>query len=183
MTEITNYRIDFVERTKEILQENYPEFKDNNREVTFLLNCLLGLIITVSENEKKLNKVFKGNIDNDFLKFIPEKIGFVEKTNNIDLTDKDLTIFELAVCHKTSLIKETKLWFVNKIRNCIAHQNIEGMNENGKWIGVRLWNQKDSTKDFEIIFTVEEIKNLAIELATQYLKFHKINSEIRKLDY
>jgi hypothetical protein len=40
---------------------------------------LLGLIVTISENEKRKNNVFRGAIDPDFLNLIPEKIGFIEK--------------------------------------------------------------------------------------------------------
>ena len=74
-----NYRIDFIKRTKEILKENFQSFEEKDREVTFLLNCLLGLIVTISENEKTEKKVFKDNIDNDFLTMIPNKIGFVKR--------------------------------------------------------------------------------------------------------
>jgi len=171
MSAIENYRIDFIKRTKEILEGGYKDFEEKDREVTFLLNCLLGLIVAVSENEKRENKIFKGNIDNSFLELIPESIGFIEKgQDENDLANKDLTILDVVVSHRTDLKRKKQLWFINKIRNCIAHQNVQGVNENGKWIGVRLWNENASMKDFEIILTVEETKNLAIALANKYLK-------------
>ena len=79
MSAPVNYKIEFVKRTKEILEENFQFFQEKDREVTFLLNCLLGLIVTISENEKRKNNVFRGAIDPDFLNLIPEKIGFIEK--------------------------------------------------------------------------------------------------------
>jgi hypothetical protein len=177
MGAIENYRIDFVKRTNEILKENFRNFKEEkDREVTFLLNCLLGLIVAISENEKIEKKVFNDNIDDDFLAMIPNKIGFVERDRvDDDLTNVNLVKLNIKVGHKEDLKGKNKLWLINKIRNGIAHQNIEGINENKRWIGVRLWNNtNDSKKDFEIIFTIEELKNLAIALSDKYLEENKV---------
>ena len=52
MSEIKD-REEFVKRTREILEKKYAYFKkDEDREVTFLLNCLLGTIVAVSESKK-----------------------------------------------------------------------------------------------------------------------------------
>lgn len=170
MSAINNYKIEFVKRTKEILEENFQSFTDKDREATFLLNCLLGLIVTISENEKKKQKVFKSTIDNDFLALIPDKIGFIKKNQSeTDLTENTLPHLCVHVGHKNDLIGISQLWLINKIRNGIAHQNIEGVNENNIWVGIRLWNTNDSKKDFEIIFTIEELKNFALALSTKYL--------------
>lgn len=170
MTAIEKYKIDIVKRTKEILDENYKSFEEKDREVTLLLNCLLGLIVAISENEKRKKKVFKDNIDDYFLSLIPDKVGFVE-SNRVgdDLTDANIKQLNVKVGHKEDLKGKSQLWFINRIRNGIAHQNIEGINENDKWIGVRLWNTNASIKDFEIIFTIEELKNLATTLSGKYL--------------
>ena len=53
MSAIENYKIEFIKRTKEILEGNFQILEEKDREVTFLLNCLLGLIVTISENEKR----------------------------------------------------------------------------------------------------------------------------------
>ncbi|KAF0151978.1 MAG: hypothetical protein FD143_1447 [Ignavibacteria bacterium] len=111
----------------------------------------------MSENEKKSNQTFKGKIDDDFLSNIPNKIGF---------TIKDI---KTNVGHKTDLKSYTKLWFIHKLRNGIAHQNIEGINESDKWIGLKLWNTNNDLVDFEVIFTIEEIKQLALKIADDYL--------------
>ena len=181
MSAITKYEIEFVERTKDLLNNNFSDFQNKDKEVTFLLNCLLGLIITVSENEKRSNLTFKGKIDDTFLSNIPDKVGFIKKTrNNIELTDNQSTEIKTNVGHKTDLKDCTKLWFVNKLRNGIAHQNIEGINDNGKWIGLKLWNTNNDLKDFEIIFTIEELKNLALSIADEYIKSKKPKEKQRK---
>ena len=170
MGEITNYKIEIIKRTKEILENDYPTYQEKDREVTFLMNCLLGLIIAISENEKKIRTVLKGNIDDDFLSLIPEKIGFMDsKKIKDDLTNSDLTQISINVQHKDNLTSKDKFWFVNKIRNAIAHQNIYGINENQKWVGVRLWNMNNDKKDFEVIFQIDELKNFALKLAEMYL--------------
>lgn len=170
MTAIKNYKLDFIKRTKEILERKYQDFENEDREVTFLLNCLLGLIITISENEKKKQTVFIGNIDESFMKLIPNKIGFIDNHKfDKDFTNSDLTELNLKIGHKADLKGKDKLWFIKKLRNGIAHQNIQGVNENNIWTGVRLWNSNNSRKDFEIVFTIEELENLAIKLSDIYL--------------
>ena len=171
MSSIKNYKIEFVSRTKDLLTENFEDFKSKDKEVTFLLNCLLGLIIAVSENEKISNRSLKGKLDDEFIKNIPDKIGFIIKGNhNRDLTEQSLTNIEAKVGHKLELKSFEKLWFINKIRNGIAHQNIESINDNDLWIGLKLWNtNNDKIKDFEIIFTIEELKNLAIKIADDFI--------------
>ncbi len=173
MSMIQKYSIEFIKRTNEILQVDFHRFEEKDREVTFLLNCLLGLIVTVSENENQKLKVFKGKIDDDFLALVPDKIGFVEEiqvNNSFDLTDKCVTKLNARVGHKNDLKRKDKFWLLNKIRNGIAHQNIEGVNEEKKWVGVRLWNKPNAKmKDFEIVFTIEELRKLATELSNKYL--------------
>ena len=170
MSSIKNYKIEFVERTKELLNDNFSDFKDKDKEATFLLNCLLGLIVNVSENEKKSNLTFKGKIDDTFLSNLPDKIGFTIKSRiKNDLSESGTTEIKTKVGHKNELKDQTKLWFVNKLRNGIAHQNIEGINEKDKWIGLKLWNTNNDLIDFEIVFTIEELKNLAIKIADDYL--------------
>jgi HEPN pEK499 p136 len=168
---IENYKIEFVQRTREILETDFIHFKSKDREATFLLNCLLGLVVLISENEKLTKTVFKGRIDQDFLSFIPEKIGFAQKNieSSVDLTETERSQFAISVGHKPELLTKDKLWFINKIRNGIAHQNIEAINQEKTWIGIRLWNEYQSKRDFEIIFTMEELKNFAISLADKYL--------------
>ena len=171
--EITIYPIEFIQRTYEILRKDFHHFKDEDKEVTFLMNCLLGLIVTVSEEENRKLNVFKGKIDNDFLGLVPKKIGFVEGIqvdDNFDLTLKSVTELNAPIGHRDDLKRKDKFWFLNKIRNGIAHQNIAGINKGKKWVGVRLWNKPNAKmKDFEIIFTIKQLRKFAIEISKKYL--------------
>jgi hypothetical protein len=176
MVSTKNYPIDFVKRTREILQEKFRQFEQDGREVTFLLNCLLGLIVTVSENAQNANpklEVFKDNLDDDFLALVPDKIGFVEQIqvdDNFDLTETSPTLLNAQVRHKADLKGKNKLWLLKKIRNAIAHQNIQAVNEAGKWVGVRLCNKPNAkTKNFEVVFKIDELRKFAIELSNKYL--------------
>ena len=174
MTEIKGYKIDIVKRTKEILNDFYPTFDENDREGTFLMNCLLGLIIAITESEKKSPKLFRGIIDEQFIKHIPNRIGFIQSKNiEDDLTNHDLTEIDLNVSHRNDLIGKDKLWLISKLRNCIAHQNIKGINENEKWVGVRLWNMNNNQKDFEIIFKISELKMFSVELAEKFIEAYR----------
>ena len=58
--EIKNYPKEFVERTIRLLEELEPKAKEIELEVSFLLNCLLGMVVSVLEN---LNKLDKGQYD------------------------------------------------------------------------------------------------------------------------
>lgn len=170
MTEIKNYKIDIIERTKELLENNYESFRSKDREATFLLNCLLGLVVAISENEKRKLKVFLGKIDDSFLELLPYSVGFVDSVeikDNISLIE--LTDINIKIGHKNELKEKSKLWFINKIRNSIAHQNITAINEHNKWVGIRLFNTNKSKKDFEISFTIPELKIFAIGLSHIYL--------------
>ncbi|RXK61601.1 hypothetical protein ESA94_00880 [Lacibacter luteus] len=181
MSEIKNYKIDFVTRTKELLNDNFADFKSKDKEVTFLLNCLLGLIVNVSENEKKSKLTFNGKIDHAFISLLPDKVGFIiKKRHSEDLTDERVEKIETKIGHKSDLKSQDKFWFINKLRNGIAHQNIEGINEANKWVGVKLWNTYNEERDFEIIFTVDQLKSLALKIADDYLTKHKPTNEKKK---
>ncbi|UCE46511.1 MAG: hypothetical protein JSW47_12915 [Phycisphaerales bacterium] len=52
MAEMKSYPVEFIQRTHELLDKSFHDFAKEDREVTFLMNCLLGLIVTLSENEK-----------------------------------------------------------------------------------------------------------------------------------
>lgn len=178
MGDIQCYPIEFVQRTYEILEKEYDYIKEKeDREVTFLMNCLLGLIVTVSEEENRKSNVFNGNIDDDFLALVPQKIGFLKMTHvdtDTDLTNMGVTEWNVPVGHWNDLKKIKKSWLLKKIRNGIAHQHIDGVNENGRWVGVRLWNEPvNNVKDFEIIFTIEQLRNFAIKISKKYLSEKK----------
>lgn len=169
MSSIINEEIEFVRRTKMLLESNYERITEDNLEFTFLLNCLLGLIVFVSENNKNPINI----IDNEFINYLPDAFGFTSNPiTDIDLTDLNSTQILFQIYHKNDLISQekTKKWFISKLRNGIAHNNIEAINTEGKWTGLRLWNSNwNKVKDFEIIFTAEELKSLAIKISADYL--------------
>lgn len=171
MGKIDNYKIEIIQRTKEILESEYPTFEEKDREVTFLMNCLLGLIIAISEGDNDSKRVLRGKIDNEFLSLIPNKVGFLNSINvTDDLTNASFNEVVVNVQHYDNLTNKDKLWFITKLRNGIAHQNIQGINENNRWIGVRIWNENKQIKDFEIIFQIAELKNFALKLAEMFLQ-------------
>jgi hypothetical protein len=143
--EMVYYPIDIVERTKELLQNTYEEIKKTSQlEVSFLINCLLGLVVMVAESKKG-----KGLVkDKEFLR----------------------NIRKINIKYKESLAEKEYQWFLKKMRNAIAHQNIDPINENGKWTGAKMWNEtKDGIRDFEISLTNTELKELALNIANDYL--------------
>lgn len=169
-------RKEFVERTKEILEKEFHNFIDKDREVTFLLNCLLGLIVTVSAIEKtEGNKVLDDKIDDEFLALIPKTIGFVNKKNAVDensdlINKKTLTELNIQVGHWDDLKREKKSWLLDKIRNGIAHLNIKWVNVDEKIMAITLWNKPlgkkyAQKKDFEITFEIEILRKFAITIS------------------
>ena len=104
MSEMNNFKKDFVERTIKILGDcsRYTE-----HDVTLLLNCLLGMVTFPIEIQKnKTNKKAK-----------QYKIDCVNKM-------KELSKIEKNYCNDDS--------FFENIRNAIAHLNIKVENNNGK---------------------------------------------------
>ncbi len=187
MSEILNYKSSFVKRTREIINDGSKYFSDerfdgDSREVTFLLNCLLGLIVSVLEDDT-VSKVMYGNfIDNDFKKYIPNKVAFIENTDMknafkeggkfialLDVEHKKVVI-DVKIKKYEDLNSISKINFLKKIRNAIAHQHIDGVNKSGKWVGVKLWNELDIGRNFEIEFTIKELKKLAISISDDYIK-------------
>ena len=182
MSAVNKYNKEFVRRTKEILENEYKNFQKKDREVTFLMNCLLGLIIAVSENSKESATPLKNNINEEFLKYIPEKVGFIINGRKAlehaqDLTNMDNTKIESKIGHKKELSDEAILFLITKLRNGIAHQHIKVVENNKQWTGVKIWNMYNEIKDFEIEFTIEELKNLAIKIAEIYLPAPKNKSK------
>lgn len=59
--------------------------------------------------------------------------------------------------------------FIATLRNAIAHQNIFIGNKDGQCETVKMWNEKNGYIDFEIEFTIEELRKLALHIAEEYL--------------
>ena len=170
MTEIKNYKLDFIARTLELLNENFESFKERDKETTFLLNCLLGLIVLTCENEKEKCSAFNGKIDNRFVNVIPQKVRFLANAKHLfpqDILNKDT--FSINVSNHSQLKKMDKIWFLKMIRNGISHQNIDVLNADGTWVGIKLWNINPTldVKDFEIEFKIQELKPTFRKVSTE----------------
>lgn len=171
-------RKDFVRKTNEMLRDNWDYLQGKDKEVTFLLNCMLGLIVAIVEDEEiaknKFSQLFKDDFDKCFLKLLPDKIGFIDpkQMDCSNLVDEGAAV-NVVVVHKDALTKKHLHCLLKRIRNGIAHLNIEfENNKEGQIEAIRLWNNPTSyaknVKDVEIEFTVNELKKLAIELSKRY---------------
>ena len=170
MSRMKNYRIDIVKRTTEILKDHFPTLEDKDREATFLMNCLLGIVVAISENKKISQSIFNESTDDDFLSMIPEKFGFITSYDNVkELRDIRLLKRTVNIGHKNELKSKSKIWFINRVRHSIAHQNIKAINEDEKWVGVILYNKPKEVIDFEIEFDIVELKIFALKLGKMYL--------------
>lgn len=170
-----DYSIEFVERTKILLEKIEPLAKDEGLEVTFFMNTLLGLIVLCSEEGG--NSAFQEKIDDSFIKhLIPENIKLLA-TPQLELNEAFDTPKNFSLSKRAFLVQQDKSWFINKIRNSIAHQNIQPMpGKDKKWDAVKIWNKrggKTGTKDFEVILSIQHFKEIALYIATEYLKHKK----------
>jgi hypothetical protein len=158
-----NYQKEFGKRTVEVLERGHELLKELGREVTFLMNCLLGTIVAISEKEDKRkennqpgNNFFAGTIDEEFL-------------------------LTLGIPTKREWIGKDKLGLIENIRHGIAHQHVEAINDTNAdnesfWSGVIIINDYRGN-DFEISFTIDELRNLAINLATKYYEIEEQNHD------
>jgi hypothetical protein len=193
MSSIKYYKIEFVERTLKLLERTFEDIKkEQGLEVTFLMNCLLGLIVTVAENEQSKN-LFNGYINDNFADKIPKTVWHLykdgnrnsrEKNDSEALQGKDNTepylinkSYDYGIKRKDDLKRDTKYTkqhFLTKLRNAIAHQHVIAKDNEGKWVGVRMWNENEGGLiDFEIEFTIAELKDFAIYIADIYIKANK----------
>lgn len=182
MSESNNYPVDIVERTEAILKTDY--FSSTEYEVTFLVNCLSGILIAAKEFDSRKGKKL-GNLffTPPILAIIPENLTFFNRNDAINRVTLHNQSISWEVLGKTSL--STILtkpnynigWFLEKIRNAIAHQHIEAINTDGKWTGILLWNEPQTgVKDFMIEFSVAGLREFALHIAGLYLNIYKTES-------
>lgn len=177
MSEMKN-RKDFVQRTNEMLKDNWPYLQDKDKEVTFLLNCTLGLIVAIAEDEEiaknNFKTLFKDNFDRTFLDLLPKRIGFVDSKETVcnDLTVDGAEV-NVVVGHKEDLVEKDAPWLLKKIRHGIAHLNIRFENEDEQIKTIRLWNNPIHNKrlrDFEVVFEIKELRDFATKLSDRYFE-------------
>ncbi len=194
MTAIKNYPKEFVARTVLLFDKVEKCAEKEGLEVTFLLNCLLGMLVSVLENIDKLDKSnfdkslfaiklnskelegiipesIKAIKDTDILKSYKEQInshGFLKEITAENITIESSTINFIP---KQTLLNNDLIWLLRKIRNGIAHQNIMPTSESNNWKGIRLWNHNpQGIKNFAIEFNISQLRKFSKEIAERYLK-------------
>jgi len=143
--EYKKFPIEFVERTKNLL-ESY----ESDYEVTNLINCLLGLIILPFE-------VASRKYDSDFW-------------NKMSLEEvKNRTQYDLLVGSEDSIGDAHNL--VRLIRNAFAHASIRTTTNEGEIESVVVVVRSRTSKKsrVEIRFFIQGLKELAIIIADHYL--------------
>lgn len=149
--EIKNFNIEFVKRTKKILNEYSGGF-----DFSTLINCTLGLLILPYEN----------------VKFSTNPIWDQDVSEIATIRVLDITRFEPIEKIKsgnTTYYPKTAKVFLQKIRNGLAHQNIQTINDNGSFTGVIIKNFYFEKQDLEVTFTQKQLHDFALFIADQYL--------------
>lgn len=183
-----DYPKEFIERTLNLLDKCFDSAQKEELEVTFILNCLLGLIIATFEHLHLCKRDFfeKRLCDEDILEFVPNKIAkidlkefnkkFKEEVNKKSLITQlqdEITIDSKIQIHKFTLAKNLTLKeFIRNIRNGIAHQNLMATSLKDNWEGIRIWNHnKEGIKDFEVEFKINQLKKFAKFIGEKYLEY------------
>ena len=163
--ETKHFPIDFVRRT----MANLARYRDKF-EFTNLLNCTLGLIILPYEKAMKgtqpqspwsTNLDVLSNLPSfQILRFKPLQKGRKGKPKD---------------CKKNLKI------LLQKIRNGLAHQNVQPVNQNGQFEGVVIKNyfpDNQGVLDTHLQFSKKELNDFALFIANEYLKLYfKIGRE------
>lgn len=150
MTEINKFDQDFIKRTKQNLEDYKGDY-----EFTQLINSCLGLIILPFEKSRRNNN---SEIWNDSIDNVRSEIDF------------DLQIFDPKEYDSKKKInkpcEKNFKTFIKKLRNCIAHQRIEPINESGKLVRIKF---ETEDQDMKVIFDQEQLKNLCFYICDKHL--------------
>lgn len=183
---IHEYPKEFVERTLRLIKECYSDAKTKELEVTFLLNCLLGLIVATHENIENSEYFISTRLtDPEVNKYIPKAIAkvnlkeintsikeIINQKSLVTQLDDRIEFNNTINIEKYSQLKNMTLkQFVRNLRNGIAHQNLMATSDNEHWKGVRIWNHNsDGIKDFEVEFTISELKKFAVFVGEKFIE-------------
>ena len=154
--EIKKFEIEFVQRTKSLLIDYQGPWDMSN-----LINCTLGLIILPYETIKGKPSLSFWDTELDKIPNLPPfKLPIFEPIKRIK---------RLRVTYYPKTLKV----LLQKIRNGLAHQRIEPVNQDGKFAGVIIRNYFDDAQtrqDLEVHFSQQELKGFALFIADEYLK-------------
>ncbi|MEE0950684.1 MAG: HEPN family nuclease [Paludibacteraceae bacterium] len=151
-----NFELDFVERTMRNLQE-IEEYSKNIYEFTNLLNQCFGLLIVPEEFAKRRGLISNMN----------------KHLNHYGFKKEQLLRFDADKLTISNLLRH--------LRNGLAHGRIEVLDyDNDTIAGVKIWDTCSSKKNVPykdihtiIVFSVEELKTFAINVAKEYCKLKK----------
>ena len=152
------YDVEFIKRTQNLINSYHGEY-----DFTLFMNCLLGLIILPNEfyGRRKLS------LFNKDLSTFPELKNIIASSDFVfDPTKWDSRSKSYIPDKKTLKV------LLKKIRNGIAHQRIESINEDGKWTGVIIQdiNKKNNNNvELSIKFQIKEFRIFAIFISSKYI--------------
>lgn len=165
---INRFDKNFIERTRKNLEES--EKFDN--DFTFLINTLVGLLIL--PNEKLKRGVFR--------KYDP----FKKKVKDVPALKNMFTNRKITIVQNREVVIDKAMIFSNdgtpkkildtpvhellsKIRNSIAHFQIEPTRSGDKWEGILLKNEYRGNQTLHLYLTQRELKELALYISGKYL--------------
>ncbi|MCF6269498.1 MAG: hypothetical protein L3J41_07300 [Melioribacteraceae bacterium] len=152
MAESKNFNIDFVRRTRDILESYKGEHSFSN-----LINCSLGLIILPYEKRRKSPVLNKNISEIDSLPFF---------------TILDFNPIKTIIKDRISYYPKTLGVFLRKTRNGLAHQNIHPINSDGILQKILITNKYKNYTDLKVEFTENELKKFALFISELYLLEH-----------
>ena len=153
--EIIDFNVEFIVRTKDILLKYNGDFENTN-----LINCTLGLLILPYENVKESEHEFW---DRDLSAVSELQFLRIRRFEPIQGLKKGV-----IKCYPKSL----KV-FLQKVRNGIAHRQIQAMNDDGKFAGICVYNYHGEHKDLEVEFPHDDLRKFALFIADAFLQFAK----------
>lgn len=142
------YDVELIKRTKELIKSYKGKYK-----LTLLMNGILSLIVLPQQHNARIRKLNFMNRDLEEIKEIQFLLNspnfyFYRRNNNNDLKN-----------------------LLNRIRNGIAHQRIETINENNKWKGVIIQDcDRNGNVGLNLELKTFELRKFAFFIADEYLK-------------
>lgn len=150
------FDVEFILRTQKLIQEYRGTYN-----ITLLLNCLLGLIILPTEFYSRKSRTFFTKQLTDY-KEIEELIKII----SFNPTKRDKKGKGFKPDEKTLNI------LIKKIRNGIAHQQIECVDKKGKWVSVTIrdFNKfNNNNLELELTWTIKQLKEFSIFISGKYI--------------
>jgi len=142
------YDVELIKRTKELIKSYKGKYK-----LTLLMNGVLSLIVLPQQHNARIRKL---NFLNQDLNKIKE-IQFILKSPNFYFDKRNYN----------NDLKN----LLNRIRNGIAHQRIETINENNKWKGVIIQDYDNRGNiGLNLELKTSELRKFAFYIADEYLK-------------